>query len=178
ALPVLKVSSLCALSSAMSHRMCQKLLQEVHVWSKLDHKNVIKLLGVTTAFDHTISIVSPLMSWNVYDYVQDPDVDPRSLVCCMCILGIANGLHYLHMHQEGRIIHGDIKGHNVLVSNNGHVLLGNFGFSRFAEESFHPAVKQLSGGTLNWMAPEYFAMEKFKMTAPGDVWAFGMTALV
>ena len=45
-------------------------------------------------------------------------------------------------------------------------------------KSFHPAVKQLSGGTLNWMAPEYFAMEKFKMTAPGNVWAFGMTALV
>ena len=86
ALPMLKVSSLCALSSAMSHRMCQKLLQEVHVWSKLDHENVIKLLGVTTAFDHTISIVSPLMSWNAYDYVQDLDVDPRSLVCCMCVL--------------------------------------------------------------------------------------------
>ena len=86
ALPVLKVSSLRALSSPMSHKMYQKLLHEVHVWSELDHENVIKLLGVTTAFDHTISIVSPLMSrGNAYDYLQNLDVDPRPLVCCMCV---------------------------------------------------------------------------------------------
>jgi len=86
ALPVLEVSSFCAPSSAMCHKMYQKLLQEVYVWSKLDHQNVIKLLGVTTAFDHTVSVVSPLMSrGNVFDYVQNPDVDPRPLVCCMYV---------------------------------------------------------------------------------------------
>ena len=74
-----------ALSSVMFRDVYQRLLGEVRVWSELDHENVIKLLGVTTAFDHTISIVSPLMSkGNAYDYVQDPDVDPRPLVCGMC----------------------------------------------------------------------------------------------
>ena len=72
--------------SAMSHNMYQKLLKDVYVWSKLDHENVIKLLGLTAAFDHTLSIVSPLMSsGNVFDYVQDPSVDPRPLVCDMSI---------------------------------------------------------------------------------------------
>ena len=86
ALPVLEVNSLYALSSAMSHNMYQKLLKEVHVWSKLDHENVIKLLGLTAAFNHTLSIVSPLMSrGNAFDYVQDPDVDPRPLVCGMSV---------------------------------------------------------------------------------------------
>ena len=70
----------------MSHNMYQKLLKDVYVWSKLDHENVIKLLGLTAAFDHTLSIVSPLMSsGNVFDYVQDPSVDPRPLVCDMSI---------------------------------------------------------------------------------------------
>jgi len=85
ALPVLKVSSLLTLVSVMPHKMYQKLLQEVHVWSKLDHENVIKLLGVTTAFDHTISIVSPWMSMgNAHDYVQNSEIDPRPLVGSMC----------------------------------------------------------------------------------------------
>ncbi|KIM61268.1 hypothetical protein SCLCIDRAFT_912632 [Scleroderma citrinum Foug A] len=173
ALPVLEVNSLNALSSAMSHNMYQKLLKEVHVWSKLDHENVIKLLGLTAAFNHTLSIVSPLMSrGNAFDYVQDPDVDPRPL-----IYGIANGLHYLHTYIEGPIIHGDIKGRNVLVSNEGHALLSDFGSSHFAAASFNLAVEGLPGGTLNWMAPEYLEMKEFKTTTAGDVWAFGMTVL-
>ena len=86
AFPVLEVSSLYALSSAMFHNMYQKLLEEVYVWSKLDHENVIKLLGLTTTFDHSLSIVSPLMSrGNAFDYVQVPGVDPRPLVCGMSV---------------------------------------------------------------------------------------------
>jgi len=83
ALPVLEVSSLYALPSAMSHNMYQKLLKEAYIWSKLDHENVIKLLGVTTIFNHSLSLVSPLMSrGNVFDYMgQDPVIDPRPLVC-------------------------------------------------------------------------------------------------
>ena len=85
ALPV-EVSSLYALFSAMFHNIYQTLPNEVHVWSKLDHPAVIELLGVTTAFDHTLSIVSPLMSrGNAFDYVQDPVIDPRRLVCHMVV---------------------------------------------------------------------------------------------
>ena len=81
----LEVSSLYALFSAMFHNMYQKLLEEVHVWSKLDHVNVIKLLGLTaTAFDYTPSIVCPLMSrGDAFNYVQNPVIDPRPLVCHM-----------------------------------------------------------------------------------------------
>jgi len=65
-----------------------------------------------------------------------------------------------------------------LVSNEGHALLSDFGFSHFAAASFNLAVEQRPGGTLNWMAPEYLEMKEFKMTTAGDVWAFGMTTLV
>jgi len=59
--------------------MHQRVLDEVYVWSR--HNNVIESLGITTAFDHTISVVSPLMSQgNAFDYVQNPDIDSRPLV--------------------------------------------------------------------------------------------------
>jgi len=65
-----------------------------------------------------------------------------------------------------------------LVSNEGHALLSDFGSSHFAAASLNLAVEQRPGGTLNWMAPEYLEAEEFKVTTAGDVWAFGMTALV
>ena len=62
------------------------MLNEVYVWSKLEHDNVLKILGVTTFFYQTISIVSPLMPrGNAFDHVQNPKVDPRPLVCCMSL---------------------------------------------------------------------------------------------
>jgi len=65
-----------------------------------------------------------------------------------------------------------------LVSNEGHALLSDFGSSHFDAASFNLTVEQRPGGTLNWMAPEYLEMNEFKVTTAGDVWAFGMTALV
>jgi len=66
--------------------MYQRLLAEVYIWSKLAHENILELLGITTAFDHTISIVSPLMPrGNAFDFVQDVDNDPRPLVCSMIL---------------------------------------------------------------------------------------------
>jgi len=64
-----------------SSDILQCVLKEVHVWSKLRHENVLSLLGITTQFDLTLSIVSPWMSrGNAHDYVQDRAVDPCPLV--------------------------------------------------------------------------------------------------
>ena len=65
-----------------------------------------------------------------------------------------------------------------MVSNDGHALLTDFGSSRLAEASFSLVVKGDLEGTLDWMAPEHFKADKFTMSAAGDVWAFGMTAMV
>ncbi|KAI6040073.1 hypothetical protein EDC04DRAFT_3061487 [Pisolithus marmoratus] len=55
-------------------------------------RNVQPLLGISTDFSATVSLIHPWMEkGNVFDYVQDESVDPRPL-----LLGIANGLRYLH----------------------------------------------------------------------------------
>ena len=59
----------------------QKVLREAHVWSKLDHKNVLPFIGMTTDFEVSISLVSKWMAMGTaYEYVQDKTVDPRPLV--------------------------------------------------------------------------------------------------
>ncbi|KAG6331723.1 hypothetical protein ID866_7365, partial [Astraeus odoratus] len=149
----------------------QRLLCEVHVWSKLDHENVLPLLGITTQLNRTVSIVCEWQDrGNAYDYVQRREIDPRPL-----ILGIAKGLLYLHNHVPGAIFHGDMKGQNVLISDDGRPLLTDFGFSYLEGSSFSLTASVHAGGTIPWMAPEI--LDGGKISAEGDVWAFGMTAL-
>ncbi|KAG6329715.1 hypothetical protein ID866_9375 [Astraeus odoratus] len=149
----------------------KRFLKEVHLWSKLKHNNILPLLGITTEFDMTVSIISLWMDkGNAHDYVQDASVDPRPL-----IHGIARGLHYLHNYQPNAVIHGDLQGVNVLISANDQALLTDFGLSLLANSSFSLSTPHSSGGTMNWMAPEIFDGEE--VTFASDVWEFGMTSL-
>ncbi|KAL4065566.1 kinase-like domain-containing protein [Scleroderma yunnanense] len=150
----------------------KEIVREVHTWSKLHHSDVLPLLGITTKFQCTISIVSAWIDkGNAHSYIQDETIDPRPLID-----GIARGLQYLHTYETGgSIFHGDLKGGNVLISPEGHPLLTDFGFSYGVDSSLKLSVSTPHGGSLNWMAVE--KMDTGKVTAEGDVWAFGITAL-
>ncbi|KAG6328810.1 hypothetical protein ID866_10278 [Astraeus odoratus] len=145
------------------------VLREIHLWSKLRHENVLPLLGITFKFDWTVSIVSRWMGkGNAREYVQDKSLDPRPILA-----DIANGIEYLHNHKPP-IYHGDLKGDNVLISDDGRALLTGFYFSYAAASSFG-MTGSIHGGTFNWMCPEAF--NDLSITPQRDVWAFGMTAL-
>ena len=57
-------------------------MREVHSWSKLDHPNILPLIGFTMDFENTVSVISPWMEkGNARQFVRDKSVDPRPLVC-------------------------------------------------------------------------------------------------
>ncbi|KAG6336076.1 hypothetical protein ID866_3002 [Astraeus odoratus] len=107
---------------------------------------------------------------NAHEYVQNPQIDPRPLID-----DIAQGLHYLHTYEQGEIIHGDLKGANVLISPDDHALLTDFGLSYFVNSSLSIPLSTPRGGTLNWMPPEI--LDNGEVSAKADVWSFGMTCL-
>lgn len=63
----------------------------------------------------------------------------------------------------------NVQQHNVLISQSGQALLTDFGLSELLGSSFNPRL-------VNWTPPEH--LDDFKGSPEGDVWAFGMTALV
>ena len=67
---------------------------------------------------------------------------------------------------------------NVLVSDDGHARLTDFGSCCLTEVSLGRVIKGDLQGTLDWMAPEHLNADKFTMSTTSDVWAFGMTTLV
>ncbi|KAG6329637.1 hypothetical protein ID866_9453 [Astraeus odoratus] len=93
------------------------------------------------------------------------------------LIDIAAGLQYLHTHELGPIIHNDINGSNVFVSDDHRALLAGFDCSTLAENSPSgvDADPRPRGGTFRWMSPEI--LEDSDPSIASDVWAFGMTLL-
>lgn len=83
------------------------------------------------------------------------------------------GLYYLH--NKGKM-HRDIKGANILLTDNGHVKLADFGVS--AQITATIAKRKSFIGTPYWMAPEVAAVErKGGYNQLCDIWAVGITAI-
>ncbi|XP_028844063.1 mitogen-activated protein kinase kinase kinase kinase 3 isoform X2 [Denticeps clupeoides] len=83
------------------------------------------------------------------------------------------GLHYLH--NKGKM-HRDIKGANILLTDNGYIKLADFGVS--AQISATLAKRKSFIGTPYWMAPEVAAVErKGGYNQLCDIWAVGITAI-
>ncbi|XP_051531440.1 mitogen-activated protein kinase kinase kinase kinase 3 isoform X4 [Myxocyprinus asiaticus] len=83
------------------------------------------------------------------------------------------GLYYLH--NKGKM-HRDIKGANILLTDNGYVKLADFGVS--AQITATLAKRKSFIGTPYWMAPEVAAVErKGGYNHLCDIWAVGITAI-
>ncbi|KZV94485.1 kinase-like protein, partial [Exidia glandulosa HHB12029] len=81
----------------------------------------------------------------------------------------------VHNHDPP-IVHGDLKGANILVSQTGDALLCDFGLASVMDASYF-AHNSPSKGTWRWMAPELFATDDARHTTYSDIWALGCVAL-
>lgn len=84
-------------------------------------------------------------------------------------------LEFLH---KNHIIHRDIKGHNILITDNGSIKLIDFGVSGHLYSTMDK--KKTSVGTPYWMAPEVIACERqldYSYDIRCDIWSLGITAI-
>ncbi|KAJ6457877.1 kinase-like domain-containing protein [Mycena sanguinolenta] len=152
----------------MRFNLHKSFLGELHTWSKLNHPNILELLGYIDV-DNTIGIVSPLiMDGDATSYFsKHRTTDPGLL-----LRDVAEALSYIH---NLNIYHGDLKGANILVSHTGRALLTDFGASKVVEDSLSTRINNYTL-TLRWAPPERIN-GSLTANAEGDVYSFGMTAL-
>uniref|UniRef100_A0A3Q3DNJ9 non-specific serine/threonine protein kinase n=1 Tax=Hippocampus comes TaxID=109280 RepID=A0A3Q3DNJ9_HIPCM len=150
----------------------EKIYREIAILKKLDHHNVVKLVEVLDDPDEDglhmgsnfFSISIPVMEVPT----DEPLTEERAR---FYFRDLVLGMEYLHYHK---IIHRDIKPSNLLLGDDGHVKIADFGVSN----EFEGADALLSGtaGTPAFMAPE--TMEDHRPEFSGkalDVWAMGVT---
>uniref|UniRef100_A0A6N2MF77 Protein kinase domain-containing protein n=1 Tax=Salix viminalis TaxID=40686 RepID=A0A6N2MF77_SALVM len=83
---------------------------------------------------------------------------------------ILQGLRYLH---SCKVVHGDLKCANILVTESGRVKLADFGLSRSMED--HSQSLKLGLGSSYWTAPEVANPKRAGYGFPSDIWSLGCT---
>jgi mitogen-activated protein kinase kinase kinase len=138
---------------------------EVDMLRSLDHPNIVKYLGTDRAEKLRI-ILEYVPGGSIALILSTFGPMAESIIRFFSHQALL-GLRYLH---EKGIIHGDIKGANLLLSDTGMVKLADFGSSiRNMGDGIPPF------GTVLWMAPEVCREEPLRPSS--DIWSFGCTVL-
>lgn len=149
---------------------------EVNLISDIAHKNLVKLLGCSIAGPESLLVYEYVPNQSLHDYlIGKTNIQPLWWeVRYNIILGIAEGLAYLHEESKLRIIHRDIKLSNILLDENFIAKIADFGLVRlFPENMSH--ISTVIVGTLGYMAPEYIV--RGRLTAKADVYSFGVVVI-
>uniref|UniRef100_A0A4W4GK74 Protein kinase domain-containing protein n=1 Tax=Electrophorus electricus TaxID=8005 RepID=A0A4W4GK74_ELEEL len=143
----------------------ERVYQEIAILKKLDHPNVVKLVEVLDdpSEDHLY------MGKQVMEVPTDkPLNEDQSRFYFQDLL---RGIEYLHYQK---IIHRDIKPSNLLVGEDGHIKIADFGVSNQFEGA--DALLTSTVGTPAFLAPETLSETRKNFSGKAlDVWAMGVT---
>jgi len=148
----------------------------VNLISRVQHKNLVKLLGCSVNGPERLMVYEYLSNKSLDLFLFDEKM--RKVLDWQrrfeIILGIASGLAYLHQESDIRIIHRDIKSSNILLDQNFKPKIADFGLVKyFAEDQSHLSTRII--GTRGYMAPEYLVHGH--LTEKVDVYGFGVLVL-
>jgi len=151
------------------------LQNEMCLWAQLDHPNCVKFFGVCfepTDFYYLLCEFMP--GGSLFDRHHrlrsqskrpTPPQTPQMLIEWRQVAGAMDHLH------DKQILHRDLKSANVLVAEDGRLVVADFGLVRYCQSDAQ-ANMTAETGSYRWMAPEVIRHEPYGTGC--DVYSFGV----
>ncbi|KAG8995279.1 hypothetical protein FRB93_001173 [Tulasnella sp. JGI-2019a] len=164
----------------------RRLAREANTWSGFENDNILPFYGLVE-ISNEVYLISPWMEYgDLSAFIKkrlsflDSDTNHRNdnsrtraytgFRESDVIHGIASGLAYLHIRK---VVHGDLKALNVLLTGELMPLICDFGLTKM-EDNYNATSTAMKGaGSWRWMSPE--VMDGVPKTIESDIYAFGMT---
>ena len=161
----------------------EEFINEVACIGRTSHVNVVNLLGF--CYERTkralIYEFMPNGSLDKFIFRHGSNLDTNCRLewetLYQIAVGIARGLEYLHRGCNTRILHFDIKPHNILLDKNFCPKISDFGLSKLCKREESIVSMLGARGTIGYIAPEVCCRNFGGVSYKSDVYSYGMMVL-
>ncbi|KAL2980477.1 hypothetical protein AAZX31_13G231400 [Glycine max] len=163
--------------SKTSKQGISEFMNEVGLVAKLQHRNLVSILGGCTQGDERMLVYEYMANSSLDHFIFDPT--QRKFLNWRkryeIIMGISRGLLYLHQDSKLTIIHRDLKTSNILLDSELNPKISDFGLAHIFEGDHSTVTTKRIVGTVGYMSPEYAANGLLSLKS--DVFSFGVIVL-
>ncbi|KAF6171192.1 hypothetical protein GIB67_011253 [Kingdonia uniflora] len=153
---------------------------EVGTIGTIHHVNIVRLLGFCADGFMRALVYEflPNESLEKYIFLKNAKNPPLGWEKLLDIaIGIAKGIEYLHQGCNQRILHFDIKPHNILLDSTFKPKISDFGLAKLSSKGESLISMSAVRGTIGYIAPEVFSRNFGNVSYKSDVYSFGMLVL-
>ncbi|XP_010645761.1 rust resistance kinase Lr10 [Vitis vinifera] len=158
----------------------EEFLNEVGTMGRIHHVNVVRLVGFCADGFRRALIYEFLPNESLEKFIFSRTIKNHSLGWKKLqdiALGIAKGIEYLHQGCDQRILHFDIKPHNILLDHNFNPKIADFGLAKLCSKEQSAVSMTTARGTMGYIAPEMLSRNLGNVSYKSDVFSYGMLLL-
>ncbi|PPS13837.1 hypothetical protein GOBAR_AA06723 [Gossypium barbadense] len=153
----------------------QDFINEVATIGRIHHVNVVQLIGFCAERKKQALVYDFMTNGSLDKFIFSSGSSSLSWQKMFeIVVGVGRGIEYLHNGCAMKILHFDIKPHNILLDENFNPKVSDFGLAKLYPVDDSIISLTAARGTFRYMAPELFYKSIGGISYKADVYSFGM----